>query len=433
MVTAAAHKVDEVEGLGHDERQALRADVERVREVLRGPDVATNGTHGARGLRVRAGRAARGRAAAAPDRVARDRRRPPVRRAARRAPARASAGACCSSTAGRARIFLGTADGLEEVDRIEDDVHRQHDQGGWSQSRYQRSVEQEKLNHLGDTLDTLFTRFKRRPFDHLRRRRAARSSSARSRSGCTRTCARGSPGGSASTSRTRRPATVEAAAAEVDRPPRRGGRARGARPHGSRASAAATAASRGPGARDGGARAGARRDPAAGRGLRRAGARRRRSRRRSRSPPQVLVVRHHDDLVDARRDRRCASILSVAARARHRRLPERLHPRRRARRAPTATRSPGGSTRSRAPASTTSSSRRATGIRPTTARSPPRAARGRTTASRARPARELHPALDRALRRRRRRQGPGPRDRGLLRLRGDGPRRRCCASATSTT
>ena len=66
-----------------------------------------------------------------------------------------------------ARIFLGTAAGLQEVDHIEGDVHRQHDQGGWSQARYQRSVEQEKLNHLGHALDTLFARFKRRPFDHL--------------------------------------------------------------------------------------------------------------------------------------------------------------------------------------------------------------------------------------------------------------------------
>src|SRR5215207_542427 len=46
VVTAAAHKVDEADGLEHGERQALRADVERVREVLKGPDVATNGTHG---------------------------------------------------------------------------------------------------------------------------------------------------------------------------------------------------------------------------------------------------------------------------------------------------------------------------------------------------------------------------------------------------
>ena len=65
------------------------------------------------------------------------------------------------------RILAGTADGLEELDQIEDDVHRQHDQGGWSQKRFQRGIEQEKLNHLGNTLDVLFARFKRQPFDQL--------------------------------------------------------------------------------------------------------------------------------------------------------------------------------------------------------------------------------------------------------------------------
>src|SRR5687767_12478869 len=46
VLTAAAHQVDQADGLEHEERQALRADVERVREVLRGPDLASNGTHG---------------------------------------------------------------------------------------------------------------------------------------------------------------------------------------------------------------------------------------------------------------------------------------------------------------------------------------------------------------------------------------------------
>ena len=46
-------------------------------------------------------------------------------------------------------------------------MHQQHDQGGWSQANYQRSVEQEELNHLRPAPETLFTRFKRHPFDHL--------------------------------------------------------------------------------------------------------------------------------------------------------------------------------------------------------------------------------------------------------------------------
>src|SRR5918995_2892160 len=46
VVTAAAHKAEEIEDATHEERQALRADVERIREALTGSDVAANGTHG---------------------------------------------------------------------------------------------------------------------------------------------------------------------------------------------------------------------------------------------------------------------------------------------------------------------------------------------------------------------------------------------------
>jgi len=166
VVTAAAKKVDEAEGLDHEARQALRADVNRVRDVLRGSDVATNGTHG---LAI---------FACGPADVLEVVKLPhPIE-----SRAVVDDHACvepllrngseerwCVLLVNRktARIFLGTADGLEEVDHIEGDTHRQHDQGGWSQARFQRSVEQEKLNHLGQALDTLFARFKRRPFDHL--------------------------------------------------------------------------------------------------------------------------------------------------------------------------------------------------------------------------------------------------------------------------
>jgi peptide subunit release factor 1 (eRF1) len=66
-----------------------------------------------------------------------------------------------------ARLFLGAGEALEETDRIEDDVHQQHDQGGWSQARYQRSVEKDKIDHLDHVADVLFGVFKRRPFDRL--------------------------------------------------------------------------------------------------------------------------------------------------------------------------------------------------------------------------------------------------------------------------
>jgi peptide chain release factor subunit 1 len=166
VVTAAAHKVEELEGLDHDERLALRADVERVRQVLRDSDVATSGTHGLALFAcgpvellevVRLPHPIESRA------IVDD--HPCVEPLVRNG----TGERWCVLLVNRrtARIFIGATAGLEEVDRIEDDVHRQHDQGGWSQARYQRGIEQEKLNHVGHALTTLFTRFKRRPFDHL--------------------------------------------------------------------------------------------------------------------------------------------------------------------------------------------------------------------------------------------------------------------------
>ena len=166
VVTAAAHKVDEAEGLGQDERRELRADVERVREVLGGPDVASEGMHGLavfacgpKGLLevVRLPHPIESRA------IVDD--HPCVEPLVRNGTTERWAVLLVNRRT--ARIFAGTAEELEETDRITDDVHQQHDQGGWSQANYERSVEQDMLNHLLRATDTLFKRFKRRPFDHL--------------------------------------------------------------------------------------------------------------------------------------------------------------------------------------------------------------------------------------------------------------------------
>jgi len=67
-----------------------------------------------------------------------------------------------------ARIFAGTgAEGLTETDRIEDDVHSQHRQGGWSQPRYERSIEKEVEDHFEHAAVVLFRSFQRQPFEHL--------------------------------------------------------------------------------------------------------------------------------------------------------------------------------------------------------------------------------------------------------------------------
>jgi peptide chain release factor subunit 1 len=66
-----------------------------------------------------------------------------------------------------ARIFRGSPDGLREVQQIHDEVFGQHDQGGWSQARYQRGIEKEKDDHLKNTGDALMRHFKRQPFERL--------------------------------------------------------------------------------------------------------------------------------------------------------------------------------------------------------------------------------------------------------------------------
>jgi peptide chain release factor subunit 1 len=66
-----------------------------------------------------------------------------------------------------ARIFRGSRDRLDEAVRIDDEVHGRHDQGGWSQARYQRSVNKEAQDHLKNTADELLRRHKRRPFEAL--------------------------------------------------------------------------------------------------------------------------------------------------------------------------------------------------------------------------------------------------------------------------
>src|SRR4051812_24229598 len=66
-----------------------------------------------------------------------------------------------------ARIFRGSPEGLTEREALRDEVHGQHDQGGWSQARYQRHVEKEKDDHLKRACEVVLRHFEREPFEHL--------------------------------------------------------------------------------------------------------------------------------------------------------------------------------------------------------------------------------------------------------------------------
>lgn len=166
LINEALQRVEQADDLDHDERVALKADVERVHDLLRRPDAAANGTHGLAIYACGPADVLEVVRLTHPieSRVVVDRRpfvEPLVQIGA---PER-----WCVLLVNRrsARLFAGDGDRLAETDRVEDDVHRQHDQGGWSQANYQRSVEKEKDDHVGRVADVLFRRFKARPFDHL--------------------------------------------------------------------------------------------------------------------------------------------------------------------------------------------------------------------------------------------------------------------------
>jgi peptide chain release factor subunit 1 len=66
-----------------------------------------------------------------------------------------------------ARVFRGSPDGLREEAKMHDDTPGQHDQGGWSQARYQRSIEKDVADHLKRVGDSLLRHFERLPFERL--------------------------------------------------------------------------------------------------------------------------------------------------------------------------------------------------------------------------------------------------------------------------
>jgi peptide chain release factor subunit 1 len=67
----------------------------------------------------------------------------------------------------RARIFLSRLGEIEERTSILDEVPGQHDQGGWSQGRLQRHIEDHVQRHLKRVAEALLRLQRARPFDHL--------------------------------------------------------------------------------------------------------------------------------------------------------------------------------------------------------------------------------------------------------------------------
>jgi peptide chain release factor subunit 1 len=152
--------------LSHDELVALREDVRRVREAF---DPQTMGSGGARGLAV---------FACGPAGLLQ------IVRLSHPVESRVAIGetpdisgllgagererwcvVLVSTREGRA--FLGDQDGFEELVDVHDDTHGQHSKGGWSQRRYEDSVDEDRQTHLTKVNDALLALLRTRPFDRL--------------------------------------------------------------------------------------------------------------------------------------------------------------------------------------------------------------------------------------------------------------------------
>jgi peptide subunit release factor 1 (eRF1) len=166
LVTEARHLIDELDDLDHDELKALRADLEAVEDALSQPGIAEGGARGAAVFAC--GPAGLLETVRVPQPLA---QKVVVDRTPYVEPLLSAKedGRWLVLLANRrsARFFLGTPADLEESDRVEDNVHSQHSQGGWSQPRYQRAIEEDVRDHLSHVAAVAFDRLKARAFEHL--------------------------------------------------------------------------------------------------------------------------------------------------------------------------------------------------------------------------------------------------------------------------
>jgi peptide chain release factor subunit 1 len=147
LVDRAGRDLDARDGLTHDERVSLRADIQRIDEFLTSTQAPFKGARalavfcsGQAGLFevLKLSRPTEARVAigstpfVAPLVAALEARRWLIALVSRR----------------DGRVLEGPADGLREGARLEDFIHGKHEQGGWSQANYERSIEKDTEDHL---------------------------------------------------------------------------------------------------------------------------------------------------------------------------------------------------------------------------------------------------------------------------------------------
>jgi peptide chain release factor subunit 1 len=66
-----------------------------------------------------------------------------------------------------ARLLRGGPAGLSEFVAVADELHGRHAQGGWSQARFRRGIEEQVAAHVRGVVDRLLRAHQRRPFQQL--------------------------------------------------------------------------------------------------------------------------------------------------------------------------------------------------------------------------------------------------------------------------
>ena len=158
MLDRAARRVRDHESLTHEERAALRADLERMQAELGDGSLAK----GAHGVAVFAsGPAGLFEVLKLSEPIEHD---PVIADTPFIEPLSAIGPPerWCVVLVNRrtARLLCGVSGQLEEVELIRDDVHGQHDQGGWSQANYQRSIDKDAADHVKRSAEVTFARLK---------------------------------------------------------------------------------------------------------------------------------------------------------------------------------------------------------------------------------------------------------------------------------
>jgi peptide subunit release factor 1 (eRF1) len=166
LTDEAAREVEHDEGLEHEERIALREDLHRIRSFLLSPEAPFKG---ARALAVFCStrddlfetvRLAR----PVPGKVVID-KAPYVEPMIAVVQQRRWLVALVNRRS--ARLLASSPDRLHERVRVEDNVRGKHDQGGWSQANYERSVEKDVDDHLRNIARIVNARWRAEGFDRL--------------------------------------------------------------------------------------------------------------------------------------------------------------------------------------------------------------------------------------------------------------------------